>query len=89
MKLFKSIKIIDSGKAIILSHKDGSQIRYHSTWLRDNSNDPETRDKKVPVVDFIDLRPNLMNTALAPKPIEANNAKTTIIKKNSLAYTDG
>ena len=44
-------------------------------------NDPETRDKKVPVVDFIDLRPNLMNTALAPKPIEANNAKTTIIKK--------
>ena len=45
MKLFKSIKIIDSGKAIILSHKDGSQIRYHSTWLRDNSNDPETRDK--------------------------------------------
>ena len=45
MKLFKSIKIIDSGKAILLSHKDGSQIRYHSTWLRDNSNDPETRDK--------------------------------------------
>ena len=45
MKLIKSIKIIDSGKAILLSYKNGSKIRYHSTWLRDNSNDPETRDK--------------------------------------------
>ena len=45
MNLFKSIKIIDSGKAIILSRKDGSRIRYHATWLRDNANDPQTRDK--------------------------------------------
>ena len=45
MKLVKSIKIIDSGKAILLSYKDGSQLRYHSTWLRDNSNDPETKDR--------------------------------------------
>jgi len=43
--LFKSIKIIDSGKVIILSRKDGSRLRYHATWLRDNANDPKTRDK--------------------------------------------
>ena len=45
MSLFKSVKVINSGKAILLSRKNGSQIRYHSTWLRDNSNDSETRDK--------------------------------------------
>ncbi len=45
MSLFKSVKVINSGKAILLSRKNGSQIRYHSTWLRDNSHDPETRDK--------------------------------------------
>ena len=45
MKLFKSIKVIDSGKAILLSRKDGSKIRYHSTWLRDNASDDKTRDK--------------------------------------------
>jgi len=45
MSLFKSVKVINSGKAILLSRKNGSQIRYHSTWLRDNSNDPETRDR--------------------------------------------
>ena len=47
MYLFKSIKVIDSGKAIILRRKDGSSLRYHSTWLRDNSYDPKTRDKKI------------------------------------------
>ena len=46
MYLFKSIKVIDSGRAIILRRKDGSSLRYHSTWLRDNSYDPKTRDKK-------------------------------------------
>ena len=45
MSLFKSVKVINSGKAIILSRKDGSSLRYHSTWLRDNANDPKTRDK--------------------------------------------
>ena len=45
MHLFKSIKVIDSGRAILLSRKDGSSLRYHSTWLRDNANDSETRDK--------------------------------------------
>ena len=28
-----------------LSRKDGSSLRYHSSWLRDNANDPKTRDK--------------------------------------------
>ena len=45
MNSFKSVKVINSGKAIILSRKDGSSLRYHSTWLRDNANDSKTRDK--------------------------------------------
>jgi len=44
MHSFKSIKVIDSGKSIILQRKNGSSIRYHSTWLRDNALDPKTRD---------------------------------------------
>ena len=44
MYLFKSIKITDSGKAIVLQRGDGSEVRYHSTWLRDNALDPKTRD---------------------------------------------
>ena len=44
MCLFKSIKISDSGKAIILQRSDGSKVRYHSTWLRDNALDSKTRD---------------------------------------------
>jgi gamma-butyrobetaine dioxygenase len=45
MTLFKSVKVINSGKAILLSRKYGAPLRYHSTWLRDNANDPKTRDK--------------------------------------------
>jgi len=44
MYSFKSIKITDSGKAIILQRSDGNSVRYHSTWLRDNALDPKTRD---------------------------------------------
>lgn len=44
MYSFKSIKLIDSGKSIILQRGDGSSVRYHSTWLRDNALDPKTRD---------------------------------------------
>ena len=46
MHSFKSVKIIDDGKSIILQRADGSTLRYHSTWLRDNALDPETRDIK-------------------------------------------
>jgi len=46
MHSFKSVKIIDDGKSIILERADGSTLRYHSTWLRDNALDPETRDIK-------------------------------------------
>ena len=46
MSLFKSIKVINSGKAILLSRKYKTPLRYHSTWLRDNALDSETRDKK-------------------------------------------
>jgi len=44
MYFFKSIKITDSGQTIILKRGDGSNVRYHSTWLRDNALDPKTRD---------------------------------------------
>jgi len=44
MYLFKSIKITDSGKTIILQRSDDSKVRFHATWLRDNALDPKTRD---------------------------------------------
>ena len=46
MNSFKSAKIIDNGKSIILKRVDGSTLRYHSTWLRDNALDTKTRDVK-------------------------------------------
>ena len=46
MHSFKSVKIIDGGKSIILRRSDGSALRYHSTWLRDNALDSKTRDTK-------------------------------------------
>ena len=41
---FKSIKILESGKAIKCQLKNGKEFRYHSQWLRDNALDSETRD---------------------------------------------
>ena len=46
MHSFKSVKVIDSGKSIILQRPDGSALRYHSAWLRDNALDSKTRDPK-------------------------------------------
>ena len=46
MSSFKSVKIIDNGKSIILQRTDGSALRYHSTWLRDNALDSKTRDPR-------------------------------------------
>ena len=48
MSLFKSVKIINSGKAILLlpKSKKNLPLRYHSTWLMDNALDDNTRDKK-------------------------------------------
>ena len=46
MHSFKSSKIIDEGKSIILQRVDVSTLRYHSAWLRDNALDPKTRDTK-------------------------------------------
>ena len=45
MSLFTSVKVINSGKAIILSRKYDVPLRYHATWLRDNALDSKTRDK--------------------------------------------
>ena len=46
MHSFKSVKVADAGKSIILQRTDGSTLRYHSTWLRDNALDSKTRDPK-------------------------------------------
>ena len=46
MHSFKSVKIADDGKSIILKRVDGSILRYHSTWLRDNALDSKTRNTK-------------------------------------------
>jgi len=44
MHSFKSIKVIDSGKSIVLQRNDDTRVRYHSTWLRYNALDSKTRD---------------------------------------------
>ena len=44
MHSFKSIKVIDSGRSVIFQRSDGSSVRYHATWLRDNALDSKTRD---------------------------------------------
>jgi len=44
MHLYKSIEVIEFGKAIMLLRNDGSAVRYHSDWLRDNALDSGTRD---------------------------------------------
>ena len=44
MHSFKSIKVIDSGRTLILHRSDGNSVRYHSMWLRDNALDSKTRD---------------------------------------------
>jgi len=48
MSLFRSVKVINSGKAILLLPKSkySAPLRYHSTWLIDNALDNNTRDKK-------------------------------------------
>ena len=46
MHSFNSIKVIDSGKSIILQRNDDTSVRYQSHWLRDNALDPKTRDVK-------------------------------------------
>ena len=59
MSLFKSIKVINSGKAILLYRKYGPSLRFHSTWLRDNALDYKTRDKKngQRLISIADINP--------------------------------
>ena len=47
MSLITSVKVVNSGKAILLLPKSkySSPLRYHSTWLMDNALDEKTRDK--------------------------------------------
>ena len=66
-KSFKSIKVIDSGKSIILQRNNDTSVRYHSTWLRDNALDPKTRD--------VNNRQRLITLSDVPINISIQSAK--------------
>ncbi len=55
------LTIVESGSAIAIAWDDGCVARFHAIWLRDNAQDPATRDagsgqRKVTVLD---LDPNI------------------------------
>ena len=56
----KSVKIIDSGNAIKIIRNNGSALRYHSKWLRDNALDSKTKDpgNGQRIIDFSDIPKN-------------------------------
>ena len=68
MHSFKSVKIIDNGKSIILQRADGSTLRYHSTWLRDNALDPKTRDSGTTIDKVTKMREIIMIIRNLVKP---------------------
>ena len=43
MNLFDRVEVIEDGAALRLSRQDGSGLRFHAIWLRDNAPDPATR----------------------------------------------
>ena len=44
MKIIKTVKIIENGKAISIQINNGTKIRFHSNWLIDNILDSSSRD---------------------------------------------
>lgn len=42
MPTLETVTIIDDGKALSLGFTDGTTLRFHGIWLRDNAPDPET-----------------------------------------------
>ena len=70
MHSFKSIKVIDSGKSIILKRNDDTSVRFHSTWLRDNALDQKTRDvnNKQRLITLSDIPINIsIKSAKSPR----------------------
>ena len=43
MSDFDRVEVIDNGAALRLLREDGSGLRFHAIWLRDNALDPATR----------------------------------------------
>ncbi len=43
MSDFDRVEVIDNGAALRLLREDGSDLRFHAIWLRDNALDPATR----------------------------------------------
>ncbi len=43
MSAFDKVEIIENGAALRLVRGDGSGLRFHAIWLRDNALDPQTR----------------------------------------------
>ena len=77
MSLFTSLKVINSGKAILLYQKYGAPLRYHSTWLRDNALDSKTRDKNngQRLISISDIP---VNTCIKSASIDGRNKNITL-----------
>ena len=77
MSLFTSLKVINSGKAILLYRKYGAPLRYHSTWLRDNALDSKTRDKNngQRLISISDIP---VNTFIKSASIDGRNKSITL-----------
>jgi len=89
MYSFKSIKVIDSGKSIILQRYDGSSVRYHSTWLRDNALDPKTRDVNSGqrLITFSDIP---INTSIKSATLDKTGTKiflTFLPEKKDISFS--
>ena len=89
MYSFKSIKVIDSGKSIILQRNDGSSVRYHSTWLRDNALDPKTRDVNSGqrLITFSDIP---INTSIKSATLDKTGTKiflTFLPEKKDISFS--
>jgi gamma-butyrobetaine hydroxylase len=91
MHSFKSAKIIDEGKSIILQRVDGSTLRYHSIWLRDNALDPKTRDVKngQRLITLLDIPINTYIESATLDETGKNIFLTFLPEKKKISFSAG
>ena len=89
MHSFKSIKVIDSGKSIILKRNDDTSVRFHSTWLRDNALDPKTRDanNKQRLITLSDIPINISIKSAKLDKTGTNIFLTFLPEKKDLSFS--
>jgi len=89
MHSFKSIKVIDSGKSIILKRNDDTSVRFHSTWLRDNALDPKTRDanNKQRLITLSDIPINISIKSAKLDKTGRNIFLTFLPEKKDLSFS--